>query len=130
MLALDPSPENTHRISHVPCPQNMTLQINKHGLFLDYTEIQNAFLREYANTYGYVLGSVNLLGLSKQDAIFVTEIVATNGTYFAMVPDRCHQRMLDALFFMKLLLSPKFINDDIFKFNGSSGQFGIIMAIH
>ena len=48
------------------------------------------------------------------------EMMTLNLTDFPMVPDRCHQGMLNALWFMKLLLSSEFIADDaIFAFNDS-----------
>ena len=73
-----------------------------HGLFGSYTEIQSGYLRGFADEYGYILGGVDWIGLSAQDVPAVVTMLTFNGTDFPIVPDRCHQGMLNALYFMKL----------------------------
>ena len=102
----------------MPNTQSRYLQYG-HGLFGSFSEIQSGYLRGYADEYGYIVGGVDWLGLSAQDVAGVVEMMTLNLTDFPMVPDRCHQGMLNALYFMKLLISPSFIADDIFAFNDS-----------
>lgn len=109
----------------MPNTQSRYLQYG-HGLFGSYTEIQSGYLRGFADEYGYILGGVDWIGLSSQDVPAVVTMLTFNGTDFPIVPDRCHQGMLNALYFMKLLTSPKFIADDIFKFNGTNGQYTVL----
>eukprot|EP01083_Nonionella_stella_P198634 729137_1 len=91
-----------------------------HGLFGSMQEITFGIFRETANEYGYILAATNWIGLSWEDVPFVTEMIAFNFTNFPMVPDRCHQGMLNALFLMKLILSDNFQNDACFIFNGNN----------
>ena len=91
-----------------------------HGLFGNFKEIQTGYLRQYADEYGYILGATDWLGLASQDVPAVIEMMTLNLTNFPMLPARCHQGMLNALYFMKLLTSPAFIADDIWKFENNS----------
>ena len=111
----------------MPNTQSRYLQYG-HGLFGSYTEIQSGYLRGFADEYGYILGGVDWIGLSAQDVPAVVTMLTFNGTDFPIVPDRCHQGMLNALYFMKLLTSPKFIADDIFKFNGTNGAQHTVLS--
>ena len=64
---------------------------------------------------GYILDGVDCLGLCiNEDVVFVSQMVTLNLTDFAMDPYRIYQRMINALFFIKLLLSLAFILDDIY----------------
>lgn len=49
--------------------------------------------------------------MAQQDVPTVTEMISTNSTDFPMIPDRMHQGMLDALIYMKLMLTAAFQND-------------------
>ncbi len=86
-----------------------------HGLFHNYREVEYEYITKEANKFGYILGAVSWLGLSSQDVPIISDIVMTNLTNFPYVPDRSHQGMLNALFLMKLLLSPAFYNADFLK---------------
>eukprot|EP01084_Bolivina_argentea_P226892 383194_1 len=86
-----------------------------HGLFHNYREVEYKYITREANKFGYILGAVSWLGLSSQDVPIISDIIMTNLTNFPYVVDRSHQGMLNALFLMKLLLSPSFYNSDFFK---------------
>ena len=77
-----------------------------HGLFGDFTEVEESYLGEDADRYGYVLGATTWVGLSKQDAVPVALMLSgVEGDIddFAMVPDRCTQGMVNALALMQLM---------------------------
>ena len=95
-----------------------------HGLFGSYNEITSGYLRTQSDTYGYIIGGVNLIGMSYEDVLSIVDIIGYNTTNFEMIPDRLHQGMLNELFLVKLFKSPNFQNDkNIFEFNGNMVQF-------
>jgi len=83
-------------------------------------------LQQECNRYGYIIGGVDWLGMCEQDVPFVSEMITLNLTDFPMIPDRLHQGMLDALFLMKLMLSPLFMDNDVFSF----GNYTIVNPKH
>lgn len=103
-----------------------------HGLFSDYTKIEEGYLRTISNRYGYIIGAVSWLGMTKHDEEGIVEMISLNISNFQMIPDRLHQGMLNALCFMKLLLSPDFVKDDIFRFesihNGTNQTVNVLSA--
>ena len=91
-----------------------------HGLFGDQGEVETAYLAAQADRYGYVLGASNWLGLSDADELFAADMLSTDVSDFPMIPDRCHQGVLNALLLMRLMTSDAFIADPAMTFNGSS----------
>ena len=59
-------------------------------------------------------------GLSKWDVPSLAVMLSTDLSNFAMVPDRSHQGMLNALLLMRLIISPAFVNDPHLVFGGIS----------
>eukprot|EP00052_Salpingoeca_macrocollata_P020882 m.176595 g.176595 ORF g.176595 m.176595 type:complete len:350 (+) comp21388_c0_seq8:572-1621(+) len=84
-----------------------------HGLFGDRTEIFEDFLVEEANTYGYVVFATDWLGMCKEDEVALALMISESLTNFAMVPDRLHQGMLNALLMMRLGSSAVFAADPV-----------------
>eukprot|EP00937_MAST-01D_sp_MAST-1D-sp2_P002336 g2336.t1 len=77
-----------------------------HGLFGSMGEVEEGYLAQDANQFGYVLGATTWIGLSNQDAVPVALMLSgVNGDIddFASVPDRCTQAMVNALALMQLL---------------------------
>jgi hypothetical protein len=89
-----------------------------HGLFGSQEEVHGGYLGQQANQHGYVLAASDWIGLSEDDAPVVAAMMATDLTNFAIVPDRCQQGMLHALFLMRLLSNGVFANDPAMTFNG------------
>lgn len=73
-----------------------------------------------AGQYGYVLGAVDWWGLSEADEIPAALMIATDLSNFPMIPDRCHQGMLNALMMMKMMTQSGFATDPVVTFNGVS----------
>ena len=89
-----------------------------HGLFGHQSEVNDDFLVRQANASGWVLGAVDWLGLSVSDEVFAGEMVGTDLSNFPMIPDRCHQGMLNALILNRLLTQPSFYTDKSMTFDG------------
>lgn len=91
-----------------------------HGLFGSQQEVDTGYLEDEANRYGYVLAAGDWDGLCKWDVPSLAVMLSTDLSSFAMVPDRSHQGMLNALLLMRLVTSPAFVNDPHVVFNGVS----------
>ena len=98
-----------------------------HGLFGSLTEVEEGYLAEDADRFGYVMGATNWIGLSNQDAVPVALLLAgVDGDMddFAMVPDRCTQAMVNALALMQLLAKGGLATDAALTFGGDDGHGG------
>jgi hypothetical protein len=93
---------------------------NGHGLLGSLTEGQDSYLVQFANDYGFVAFSINLLGMDKNenDYILNTALPADIGLFRACV-DRQHQGLLNELLLMRLMKG-KFSRDPNVQFNGHS----------
>lgn len=92
-----------------------------HGLFGSYAEVEESYLGEDADRFGYVMGATTWIGLSNQDAVPVAAMLAgVNGDIddFACVPDRCTQAMVNALALMQLLVHGGLATDAALTFDG------------
>ena len=91
-----------------------------HGLFGDHGEVEEGYLSAQGNAYGYVLAATDWIGLSEYDAPTVAVMLATSFSNFAIVPDRLHQGMLNALVLMKLMTQSSFARDPAVTYGGAS----------
>lgn len=91
-----------------------------HGLFGDCGEVEEGYLADEGNAYGYIYGATDWIGLSEYDEATVVVMLAESFTDFAIVPDRLHQGMLNALVLMKLLTQSSFTKDPAVTYNGKS----------
>lgn len=93
---------------------------NGHGLLGKLTEGQDSYLVQFANDYGYVAFSIDLLGMdtNEQGYILNTALPADIGLFRACV-DRQHQGLLNELLLMRLMKG-KFSRDPNVQFNGHS----------
>ena len=58
--------------------------------------------------------------MSHDDVPAAALMLGTDLSNFAMIPDRCHQGVLNALLLMRLVCSPAFVDDEHVVFNGRS----------
>jgi len=79
-----------------------TLQYG-HGLFSTRHEAEGKYLQQQANSFGYVLVSVDWIGLTEDDLAGIMYFIATNLTNFKMIPERTSQAMLHALSVTRLM---------------------------
>jgi len=91
-----------------------------HGLFGDRSEVTGGYLQQQAFDHGYVLIASDWIGLSELDAPVVAVMIGSDFTNFGIVPDRCQQGMLDALFVMRLLRNGIFVKDPAMTCNGKA----------
>jgi len=75
--------------------------------------VQEQYLCDEANEFGYVMGAVDWLGLSSADIVVDAIMVSTNLGDFPMIPDRLHQGMLNALLLMRVMTSDDFVQSDV-----------------
>jgi hypothetical protein len=77
-----------------------------HGLFGSYREVEygsSTYLYEDATNYGYVICASTWIGLSEQDILALSAIVALDISDFLYVPDRTIQGMVNALGLMTMM---------------------------
>jgi hypothetical protein len=91
-----------------------------HGLFGDHGEVEEGYLADEGTEYGYVYGATDWIGLSEYDEPTVIVMLAESFTDFAIVPDRLHQGMLNALVLMRMMTQSSFTTDPAVTFNGHS----------
>lgn len=93
---------------------------NGHGLLGSLTEGQDSYLVQFANDYGFVAFSINLLGMDNTESGYIlnTALPTDIGLFRACV-DRQHQGLLNELLLMRLMKG-KFSRDPNVQFNGHS----------
>jgi len=91
-----------------------------HGLFGDCGEVEEGYLAFEGNENGYIYGATDWIGLSEYDEATVVVMLAESFNDFAIVPDRLHQGMLNALVLMKMMTQSSFVNDPAVTYNGKS----------
>ncbi|MEM7152038.1 MAG: hypothetical protein AAF799_04310 [Myxococcota bacterium] len=75
-----------------------------HGLLGNRTQVEAAHLLSFANDYGYVLFSVDMLGMMTDDQPYLGAI-AEEGRFddFSSLTDRQHQGMINSLLAMRMM---------------------------
>ncbi|MEO8875682.1 MAG: hypothetical protein ABI461_08855, partial [Polyangiaceae bacterium] len=93
---------------------------NGHGLLGALTEGEDGYLVQFANDYGYVAFSINLLGMARDEQDYILNHVLTGEIGdFKNCVDRQHQGLLNELLVMRLMKG-KFSKDPNVQFNGHS----------
>ncbi len=93
---------------------------NGHGLFGRMSEGEDGYLTQFADDYGYVAFSINLLGMDETEPDYILNNVLFNDLgLFQHSVDRQHQGMIDELLLMRLMKG-KFVSDPNVQFNGHS----------
>jgi len=92
---------------------------NGHGLLGSKTEGQNGYLAQFADEYGYVAFSVDMIGLANDDVGYVTNALAVDAYQLKAIFDRQHQGLLNALLAMRMMKGA-FVNEPEIQFNGKS----------
>lgn len=90
-----------------------------HGLLGSQGEVETQYLQEIANRYGYILCATDWWGLNAEDTPAIFKMLITDFNQFKMIPDRCQQGVLNALFLMRMMRG-NFSEDPKVKFNGQS----------
>jgi hypothetical protein len=93
---------------------------NGHGLLGQLTEGQDSYLVQFANDYGYVAFSIDLLGMAHDEVDYILNTaLPTDIGLFRSCVDRQHQGLLNELLLMRLMKG-KFSRDPNVQFNGHS----------
>jgi hypothetical protein len=92
---------------------------NGHGLLGFKTEGQDGYLAEFADGWGYVALSVDLVGMANPDFETISDSIVTDVNKFRTVVERQHQGLLNSLLAMRMMKG-RFVNDPLVQFNGKS----------
>jgi hypothetical protein len=96
----------------------VVISFSGHGFLSDKFEARDLYLRQTANTHGYIIVATDWLGLTKEDFAVVALMLATDLTNFRIVPDRCRQGFVTALIAMRLLRDSRFLAEPAMQING------------
>ncbi len=110
-------------VVHVPHAakqgQKLGLVQNGHGLLGSKFEGGDGYLGEFANRFGYVAFSVDLLGMSEEDVASITNAIVSDAGGFRQSVDRQHQGILNSLLAMRMM-SGRFVQEELVQVNGQS----------
>ena len=87
-----------------PTPARVSLY--GHGLFGDYTEVEDPPVEALATQYNMVVCGTDWWGLTDADEPFAGQVVA-NLNLFPVIVDRLDQAVLNTLFLGRLMISPQ-----------------------
>ena len=87
-----------------PTPARVSLY--GHGLFGDYTEVEDAPVQELATQHDIVFCGTDWWGLTQADEPFAGSVVE-NPNLFGVIVDRLQQAVLNTLFLGRLMISPQ-----------------------
>ena len=101
-----------------PAPARASLY--GHGLFGDYTEVEDPWVQALATQYNMVFCGTDWWGLTQDDEPFAAQVVS-NLNLFPVIVDRLQQAVLNTLYLGRLMISPHgFAADPDFQFGGRS----------
>lgn len=110
-------------VVHVPhaakSGQKLALVQNGHGLLGSKFEGGNGYLGEFANRFGYVAFSVDLVGMAEEDVASITNAIVSDAGGFRQSVDRQHQGLLNSLLAMRMM-SGRFVNEPLLQVNGQN----------
>ena len=86
-----------------PTPARVSLY--GHGLFGDYTEVEDAWVQALAIQHNIVFCGTDWWGLTQDDEPFAANVVS-NLNLFGVIVDRLQQAVLNTLFLGRLMISP------------------------
>jgi hypothetical protein len=86
-----------------PSPARVSLY--GHGLFGDYTEVEDPWVEELATEDNMVFCGTDWWGLTDQDESFAANVVS-NLNLFPVIVDRLQQAVLNTLFLGRLMINP------------------------
>ena len=86
-----------------PTPARVSLY--GHGLFGDYTEVEDPWVEALATQYNMVFCGTDWWGLTQEDEPFAATVVS-NLNLFGVIVDRLQQAVLNTLFLGRLMISP------------------------
>lgn len=110
-------------VVHVPHAakngQKLALVQNGHGLLGSKFEGGNGYLGEFANRFGYVAFSVDLIGMAESDVASITNAIVSDAGGFRQSVDRQHQGLINSLLAMRMM-SGRFVKEPLLQVNGQS----------
>jgi len=110
-------------VVHVPHAakngQKLALVQNGHGLLGSKFEGGDGYLGEFANRFGYVAFSVDLIGMSESDVASITNAIVSDAGGFRQSVDRQHQGLINSLLAMRMM-SGRFVKEQMVQVNGQS----------
>ena len=74
-----------------------------HGLLGEQSEVEQGYLGEIANRYGYVLLAADWSGMSLKDVPKITLMIVDDVSNFAMVPERSQQGIVEFVAAMQMM---------------------------
>ena len=86
-------------------PTPARLSLYGHGLFGDYTEVEDPWVEALATQYNMVFCGTDWWGLTQADEPFAASVV-TNLNLFPVIVDRLQQAVLNTLFLGRLMINP------------------------
>jgi hypothetical protein len=92
---------------------------NGHGLLSEHEEGMDSYLAELADQKGYVVFSVDWIGLAENDSNYIAGTVLQDMAKFRSVTDRLHQALVNALLAMRMMKG-RFAREPMAMFGGAS----------
>lgn len=87
-------------------PRPLPLIQYGHGLLGGQSEVQNGYLSEFANEYGYILFAVDWTGMKSEDSGPISLMLVQEIHKFGMIPERSQQGFVEFLAAMELMTGP------------------------
>lgn len=87
-------------------PRPLPLIQYGHGLLGGQSEVQNGYLSEFANEYGYILFAVDWTGMKAEDSGPISLMLVQEIHKFGMIPERSQQGFVEFLAAMELMTGP------------------------
>lgn len=87
-------------------PRPLPLLQYGHGLLGGQGEVQNSYLSEFADAYGYIIFATDWTGMKEEDAGPISLMLVTDLAKFAMIPERSQQGFIEKLAAMRMMKGP------------------------
>jgi hypothetical protein len=84
-------------------PRPLPLIQYGHGLLGDQGEVENSYLSEFADTYGYILFAVDWTGMKSEDTGSISLMLVSEVDRFSIIPERSQQGFIEFLAAMKMM---------------------------
>lgn len=84
-------------------PRPLPLIQYGHGLLGGQGEVNNSYLSEFADTYGYILFAVDWTGMKGEDTGSISLMLVSEVDRFSIIPERTQQGFVEFLAAMKMM---------------------------
>jgi hypothetical protein len=109
-------------------PRPLPLIQYGHGLLGDQGEVENSYLSEFANTYGYILFAVDWTGMKSEDTGSISLMLVSEVDRFSIIPERSQQGFMEFIAAMKMMRGAM-VNDPAMQEDAPNGGTGTISLI-